>query len=215
MVPPAALCIHSLHRPSLRCLQRVQPADDEADPVSRRLAPADWKLTELRRDFFDLRHLCPWHLLSLVRPLGGGRRAAAGDVGSSALLGWRLLRLGHRRLCPQYLDHLFRLRCDRRHCARHLGYISPVSTLIQMVSRPPRHGNRHERSWVSGGGAFIASPLSVWLMELVLDPDPHRRGRNLHRHGAIYFCFMVVSAMPMAADSGTRAGSLAGYVEPA
>ena len=46
-----------------------------------------------------------------------------------------------------------------------LGYISPVSTLIKWF--PDRPGMATGMAIMGfGGGAFIASPLSVWLMDM-------------------------------------------------
>ena len=63
-----------------------------------------------------------------------------------------------------------------------IGYISPVSTLIKWF--PDRPGMATGMAIMGfGGGAFIASPLSVWLMSQFSTPDPCRRRRDLHRHG--------------------------------
>ena len=64
-----------------------------------------------------------------------------------------------------------------------LGYISPVSTLIKWF--PDRPGMATGMAIMGfGGGAFIASPLSVWLMAKFSNPDPYRRGRDLRRRWA-------------------------------
>ena len=74
-----------------------------------------------------------------------------------------------------------------------LGYISPVSTLIKWF--PDRPGMATGMAIMGfGGGAFIASPLSVWLMEQVQDGDPRRRRRDVHRDGRVYFVFMMVGS---------------------
>ena len=63
-----------------------------------------------------------------------------------------------------------------------LGYISPVSTLIKWF--PDRPGMATGMAIMGfGGGAFIASPLSVWLMGQFSTADPCRRRRDLHRAG--------------------------------
>ena len=50
-----------------------------------------------------------------------------------------------------------------------LGYISPVSTLIKWF--PDRPGMATGMAIMGfGGGAFIASPLSVWLMSQFTTP---------------------------------------------
>ena len=67
-----------------------------------------------------------------------------------------------------------------------IGYISPVSTLIKWF--PDRPGMATGMAIMGfGGGAFIASPLSVWLMQPVLDADPRRRRRDLRRPGRDLF----------------------------
>ena len=139
MVPPAALVRASVHRPSL-CVQRVQPADDQAH---RHHAIGAGRLEAHRLGWiFSHRHLLPRRLVRRVRPLGRGRRTAPGDVHRGAVLGRRLLRLRVRRLYPQSLGHLSRLRRDRRHRARHRLHLAGLDA-DQMVPRPPRHGDRH------------------------------------------------------------------------
>ena len=81
---------------------------------------------------------------------------------AGCLLGRRLLHLGLRRLHPQswlvYLGYGV-----LGGCALGIGYISPVSTLIKWF--PDRPGMATGMAIMGfGGGAFIASPLSVWLM---------------------------------------------------
>ena len=71
-------------------------------------------------------------------------------------------------------------------CGLGIGYISPVSTLIKWF--PDRPGMATGMAIMGfGGGAFIASPLSVWLMSKFLDADTCRRRRDLHRHGLHLF----------------------------
>ncbi len=45
-----------------------------------------------------------------------------------------------------------------------------------------------------GGGAFIASPLSVWLMSIFTAEPCRRCAETFIVMGAIYFCFMMVGA---------------------
>ena len=68
-----------------------------------------------------------------------------------------------------------------------LGYISPVSTLIKWF--PDRPGMATGMAIMGfGGGAMIASPLSVWLMSHLLDADTCRGRRDLCRAGAHLCC---------------------------
>ena len=54
-------------------------------------------------------------------------------------------------------------------CGLGIGYISPVSTLIKWF--PDRPGMATGMAIMGfGGGAFIASPLSVWLMSKFSTP---------------------------------------------
>ena len=61
-----------------------------------------------------------------------------------------------------------------------IGYISPVSTLIKWF--PDRPGMATGMAIMGfGGGAFIASPLSVWLMSKFKTATHIGVCRNLHR----------------------------------
>jgi MFS family permease len=74
-----------------------------------------------------------------------------------------------------------------------LGYISPVSTLIKWF--PDRPGMATGMAIMGfGGGAFIASPLSVWLMQQFSTPTHVGVAETFLALGAIYFCFMMVGA---------------------
>ena len=79
-------------------------------------------------------------------------------------------------------------------CGLGLGYISPVSTLIKWF--PDRRGMATGMAIMGfGGGAFIASPLSVWLMRLFRDADlTSASAETFIVMGAIYFVFMMVGA---------------------
>ena len=56
-------------------------------------------------------------------------------------------------------------------CALGIGYISPVSTLMKWF--PDRPGMATGMAIMGfGGGALIASPLSVWLMSKFATPSP-------------------------------------------
>ena len=76
-----------------------------------------------------------------------------------------------------------------------IGYISPVSTLIKWF--PDRPGMATGMAIMGfGGGAFIASPLSVWLMgkfstRHAMSASPRRSSCS----ASIYFVFMMVGAV--------------------
>ena len=68
-------------------------------------------------------------------------------------------------------------------CGLGIGYISPVKTLITWF--PDRPGMATGMAIMGfGGGALIASPLSVWLMQQFSTPTAYRRGRDVRRDGA-------------------------------
>jgi MFS family permease len=75
-----------------------------------------------------------------------------------------------------------------------IGYISPVSTLIKWF--PDRPGMATGMAIMGfGGGAFIASPLSVFLMRMFSTPTHVGVAEAFIVMGVIYFCFMTVGAV--------------------
>src|SRR6202171_1265126 len=92
-----------------------------------------------------------------------------------------------------------------------IGYISPVSTLIKWF--PDRPGMATGMAIMGfGGGAFIASPLSVWLMSPPSTPTQSGVAETFVVLGLIYFCFMMVGALIVRVPP---AGWVpAGYVAP-
>jgi len=74
-----------------------------------------------------------------------------------------------------------------------IGYISPVSTLIKWF--PDRPGMATGMAIMGfGGGAFIASPLSVWLMQQFATPTHVGVAETFVVMGVVYMCFMMVGA---------------------
>jgi MFS family permease len=74
-----------------------------------------------------------------------------------------------------------------------IGYISPVSTLIKWF--PDRPGMATGMAIMGfGGGALIASPLSVWLMSRFASSTHVGVSETFAIMGAIYLCFMMVGA---------------------
>src|SRR5271155_162023 len=74
-----------------------------------------------------------------------------------------------------------------------LGYISPVSTLIKWF--PDRPGMATGMAIMGfGGAAFIASPLSVWLMAHFSTPTHVGVQETFITLGIVYFCFMMVGS---------------------
>jgi MFS family permease len=93
-----------------------------------------------------------------------------------------------------------------------IGYISPVSTLIKWF--PDRPGMATGMAIMGfGGGAFIASPLSVWLMQQFSTPTHVGVAEAFICMGLIYFCFMMVGATIVRVPP--EGWAPAGYVAPA
>ena len=78
-------------------------------------------------------------------------------------------------------------------CGLGIGYISPVSTLIKWF--PDRPGMATGMAIMGvGGGAFVASPLSVWLMGQFATATSVGVMETFVCMGLIYICFMMVGA---------------------
>ena len=139
MVPPAALCVHL-------CIGQAYAFSVFNLPMTKLLGvsqstPGGLEAHRTRLDFLD-RDGVPRPVGRGVRPLGRGRRPAQGDVHRRRVLGERVPDLGARRLSAQSLDHLSRLRRDRRLRARHRLHLAGLDA-DEMVSRPSGHGHRH------------------------------------------------------------------------
>jgi MFS family permease len=79
-------------------------------------------------------------------------------------------------------------------CGLGIGYISPVSTLIKWF--PDRPGMATGMAIMGfGGGAFIASPLSVWLMRRFSTATHVGVAETFIALGVIYFLFMMVGSI--------------------
>ena len=159
LVPPAALCVHL-------CIGQVYAFSVFNLPMTRLIgitksAPDDWKLTELGWIFsiaivlLGVSAAAAGSWLDRVGPrkamftaaccFGGGFLVAAFGVSIHNL--W-LIYLGYGVLGG---------------CGLGIGYISPVKTLITWF--PDRPGMATGMAIMGfGGGAMIASPLSVLLM---------------------------------------------------
>jgi MFS family permease len=75
-----------------------------------------------------------------------------------------------------------------------LGYISPVSTLIRWF--PDRPGMATGLAIMGfGGGAMIASPLSVWLMDRFKSATSVGVAETFVALGVIYFIFMMFGVL--------------------
>ena len=208
MVPPAALCIHL-------CIGQVYALSVFNLPMSKLIgiaksAPDDWKLTELGWIFSIAIFVLGFSAAVLGRWVeeGGPRRAmfaAALCFGGGFLVSaygvwvhqlW-IVYLGYGVLGGVGLG---------------LGYISPVSTLIKWF--PDRPGMSTGMAIMGfGGGAMIASPLSVWLMSVFSTPTHVGVAKTFMVLGLVYTFFMLVgSAIVRVPAPGWKPE---GYVAPA
>ena len=189
LIPPAALCVHL-------CIGQAYAFSVFNLPMTKLIgitqsAPYDWKLTELGWIFSIAIFFLGASAAVFGRWVeeGGPRRA----MFASALCwagGFFLSALG------VYLHKLWIIYLGYGvlgGIGLGLGYISPVSTLIRWF--PDRPGMATGMAIMGfGGGAFIASPLSVWLMSQFSTPSHVGVGETFIVMGLIYLCFMMVGA---------------------
>jgi len=189
LIPPAALCVHL-------CIGQAYAFSVFNLPMTKLIgitqsAPDDWKLTELGWIFSIAIFFLGASAAVFGRWVeeGGPRRAMFG----SALCwagGFFLSALG------VYLHKLWIIYLGYGvlgGIGLGLGYISPVSTLIRWF--PDRPGMATGMAIMGfGGGAFIASPLSVWLMSQFSTPTHVGVSETFIVMGLIYLCFMMVGA---------------------
>src|SRR6202167_5497146 len=189
MVPPAALCIHL-------CIGQAYAFSVFNLPMTKLIgitqsAPGDWKLTELGWIF----SIAIFFLGTSAAIFGrwveeGGPRQAMFASGFCWALGFFISAFGVyiHNLWVVYLGYgIF------GGIGLGLGYISPVSTLIKWF--PDRPGMATGMAIMGfGGAAFIASPLSVWLMSQFSTPTHVGVAETFIVLGAVYFVFMMVGA---------------------
>jgi MFS family permease len=208
LVPPAALCVHL-------CIGQAYAFSVFNLPMTKLIgitesAPGDWKLTELG-----------WIFSIAIVFLG----LAAAFTGS-----W-LDRVGPRKamftaaLCfgggflisalGVYLHQLWIVYLGYGvigGCGLGIGYISPVKTLITWF--PDRPGMATGMAIMGfGGGALIASPLSVWLMQQFATPTHVGVAETFVVLGIVYLCFMMVGAIIVRVPAPSWAPK--GYAAPA
>jgi MFS family permease len=173
-------------------------------------APEDWKLTELgwifsiAIVFLGLSAAVAGTWLDRVGPrkamftaaccFGGGFLVSAVGVAAHQL--W-LIYLGYGVLGG---------------CGLGIGYISPVKTLITWF--PDRPGMATGMAIMGfGGGAFIASPFSVWLMNHFKTDADMGVTATFVTLGIIYFIFMSIGATIVRVPAANWKPE--GYVAPA
>jgi MFS family permease len=189
MVPPAALCVHL-------CIGQAYAFSVFNLPMTKLIgitdsAPRDWQLTDLGWIFTLAIFFLGVSAAVFGRWVeeGGPRRAmftAALCFGGGFLISaagvyvhniW-IIYLGYGVLGGIALG---------------IGYISPVSTLIKWF--PDRPGMATGMAIMGfGGGALIASPLSVWLIARFSTPSHVGVAETFIVLGIVYFIFMMVGA---------------------
>ena len=186
MVPPAALCVHL-------CIGQAYAFSVFNLPMTKLIgitqsAPDDWKLTELGWIFSIAIFFLGASAAVFGRWVeeGGPRRAmftAALCFGGGFLVA--ALGVSLHQLWIIYLGY-----GALGGIGLGIGYISPVSTLIKWF--PDRPGMATGMAIMGfGGGAFIASPLSVWLMARFSSPTHVGVAETFVVMGLIYLCFMM------------------------
>jgi MFS family permease len=189
MVPPAALCIHL-------CIGQAYALSVFNLPMTKLIgitqsAPGDWRLTDLGWIF----SIAMFFLGTSAAVFGrwveeGGPRCAMFTAGIFWAAGFFVSAIGvsSHNLWLIYLGYGV-----LGGCGLGIGYISPVSTLIKWF--PDRPGMATGMAIMGfGGGAFIASPLSVWLMARFSTPAHVGVAETFITMGCIYFVFMMVGA---------------------
>ncbi len=190
MVPPAALCVHL-------CIGQAYAFSVFNLPMTKLIgisqsAPNDWTIPELGWIFSIAIFFLGMSAAVFGRWVeeGGPRRAMftaalcwsggfiLSAIGVYAHMLW-LIYIGYGVLGG---------------CGLGIGYISPVSTLIKWF--PDRPGMATGMAIMGfGGGAFIASPLSVWLMSRFSTATHVGVAETFIVLGVVYFIFMVVGSI--------------------
>jgi MFS family permease len=208
MVPPAALCVHL-------CIGQAYAFSVFNLPMTKLIgitqsAPDDWKLTDLGWIFSIAIFFLGLSAALLGRWVeeGGPRKA----MFTAALFwagGFLVSALG------VYIHDIWVVYFGYGVLGGFglgIGYISPVSTLIKWF--PDRPGMATGMAIMGfGGAAFIASPLSVWLMRQFSTPTHVGVAETFIVLGIVYFIFMMVGAAIVRLPPSGWAP--AGYVAPA
>ncbi|MBN9242763.1 MAG: OFA family MFS transporter [Mesorhizobium sp.] len=190
MVPPAALCVHL-------CIGQAYAFSVFNLPMTKLIgisesAPDDWKLTELGWIF----SLAIFFLGVSSAVFGrwveeGGPRKAMFTAACCWAGGFLISAFGVaiHNLWVIYLGYGV-----LGGIALGIGYISPVSTLIKWF--PDRPGMATGMAIMGfGGGAFIASPLSVWLMGKFTTATHIGVMETFVVLAVVYFIFMIVGSI--------------------
>src|ERR1700692_39917 len=196
LFPPSALAVHL-------CIGQAYPFPTFNLPLTKRLSitqstPSDWKLTDVGWTFsiaIVLLGLSAAVFGTWVERVGPRKSmfTSALCFGSGFIISavgihfheiW-LLYLGYGVLGG---------------CGLGIGYISPVSTLIKWF--PDRPGMATGMAIMGfGGGALIAAPLSLVLMEHCRTRASTGVLETLATMGVIYFMFMMIGVIAVRVPS--------------
>jgi MFS family permease len=189
LVPPAALCIHL-------CIGQAYAFSVFNLPMTKLIgisqpAPGDWNIPQLGWIF----SIAIFFLGASAAVFGrwveeGGPRRAMFTAGLCWAIGFFISAVGvySHALWIVYVGYGF-----FGGLGLGIGYISPVSTLIKWF--PDRPGMATGMAIMGfGGGAFIASPLSLWLMSRFSTSTHIGVAETFVCLGVIYLCFMWVGA---------------------
>ena len=189
MVPPAALCVHL-------CIGQAYAFSVFNLPMTKLIgitksAPGDWNIPELGWIFSVGIFVLGFSAAIFGRWVeeGGPRRA----MFTAALCwagGFFISAIG------VYIHNIWVVYFGYGvvgGCGLGIGYISPVSTLIKWF--PDRPGMATGMAIMGfGGGAFIASPLSVWLMGKFSSASHVGVAETFIVMGIVYFVWMIVGS---------------------
>ncbi len=189
MIPPAALCVHL-------CIGEAYAFSVFNLPMTRLLGisqstPADWKLTELGWIFSTAIFFLGFSAALLGRWVEeGGPRKAMFTAALCWACGFFISAFG------VHVHNIWVIYFGYGVVGGFglgIGYISPVSTLIKWF--PDRPGMATGMAIMGfGGAAFIASPLSVWLMRHFTTSTHIGVAETFIALGCVYFVFMMVGA---------------------
>jgi MFS family permease len=208
MVPPAALCVHL-------CIGQAYAFSVFNLPMTKLIGvtqstPDDWKLTDLGWIFSIAIAILGIAAAVLGRWVeeGGPRKAMATAAvcwGGGFLIS--ALGVTIHSIWVVYLGYGV-----VGGIGLGIGYISPVSTLIKWF--PDRPGMATGMAIMGfGGGAAIASPLSVMLMKAFASPTNVGVAGTFAVLGVVYAAFMLVGAAIVRLPPAGWAPE--GYVAPA
>jgi MFS family permease len=189
LIPPAALCVHL-------CIGEAYAFSVFNLPMTKLLGisqstPDDWKLTDLGWIFSVAIFMLGVSAAIFGRWVEeGGPRRAMFTAGCCWAGGFIISAFG------VYIHNIWLIYFGYGFVGGiglGLGYISPVSTLIKWF--PDRPGMATGMAIMGfGGAAFIASPLSVWLMGRFTTATHIGVAETFITLGIIYFIFMMVGA---------------------